>query len=117
MAPQKWASGGLGCNGRPDPGYAALAAGASLSLQVTAEATADPHNHDWAGPGFIKPGPESNVGYQAGYALGRVEACAGMTTIFPGPTTTFTDGYINGHRQMTEHLAREANGREAEEGG
>jgi hypothetical protein len=90
---------------------------ASLSLQVTAEATADPHNHDWAGPGFTKPGPESNAGYQAGYALGKAEAVAGTTTTFPGLTTTFTHGYINGHHHMTELLARAANGREAEERG
>jgi hypothetical protein len=44
----------------------------------------------------------------------RVEAAKGMTTAFEGPATSITDGYVNGHRQMSEHLAREANGREAE---
>jgi hypothetical protein len=39
--------------------------------QVVAEAGADPHEHDWAGPGFTKPGPEPDVGYQAGYARGK----------------------------------------------
>jgi hypothetical protein len=82
--------------------------------QVIAGAAADPHEHDWAGPGFTKPGPEPHVDYQAGYAPGRVEAAAGMTTAFDGPATPITDGYVNGHRQMSEHLAREANGREAE---
>jgi hypothetical protein len=92
-------------------------AGTSRSPQVMAEAMADPHKHDWAGPGFTKPGPESDAGYQAGYALGRVEAAAGMTTAFDGPATSFTEGYVNGHRQMSEHRAREADGREAERDG
>jgi hypothetical protein len=91
--------------------------GASRSPQVMAEAMADPNNYDWAGPGFTRPGPESDVGYQAGYALGRVEAAAGMTATFDGPATSFMGGYVNGHRQMSEHLAREANRGEAEAGG
>jgi len=92
-------------------------AGTSRPPHVIAGAAADPHERDWAGPGFTKPGPESDVGYQAGYVLGRVEAAAGMTTAFDGPATSITDGYVNGHRQMSEHLAREANGREAEADG
>jgi hypothetical protein len=79
-----------------------------------AEAMADPHKYDWAGPGFTRPGPEPDTGYQAGYAPGRVEAAEGMTTASDGPATSITDGYVNGHRQMPEHLAREANGREVE---
>jgi hypothetical protein len=91
--------------------------GTSRPPHVIAGAAADPHERDWAGPGFTKPGPESDVGYQAGYAPGRAEAVAGMTTAFDGPATSITDGYVNGHRQMSEHLAREANGREAEADG
>ena len=49
--------------------------------QVVAEAAADPHEHDWAGPGFTKPGPEPDVGYYTGYARGKAEAVAGMTTV------------------------------------
>jgi hypothetical protein len=90
--------------------------GTSRRPQVIAEAAADPHEHDWAGPGFTKPGPESDAGSRAGYVLGKAEAFAGMATIFDGPATSFTDGYINGHRQMTEHLAREASSRKAEAG-
>ena len=37
---------------------------------VIAEAAADPHEHDWAGPGFTKPGPEPDVS-TARYALGK----------------------------------------------
>jgi hypothetical protein len=37
-----------------------------------------------------------------------------MTTAFDGPATSITKCYVNGHRQMSKHLAREANGREAE---
>jgi hypothetical protein len=39
-----------------------------------------------------------------------------MTTVFDGPATSFIDGYINGHHDMREHLAREASCREAEAG-
>ncbi len=74
------------------------------------------YDRDWAGAGFTKPGPESDAGYQAGYALGKAEAVAGITTTSDGPATSFTDGYINGHREMQEQLAREASGREAEAG-
>jgi hypothetical protein len=49
--------------------------------QVVAEAAADPHEHDWAGPGFTKPGPEPDVGNQTGYARGKAEAVAGITTV------------------------------------
>jgi hypothetical protein len=88
--------------------------GTSRPPHVIAGAAADPHEHDWAGPGFTKPGPEPDTGQQAGYAPGRVEAAEGMTTAFDGPATSITDGCVNGHRQMSEHLAREANGWEAE---
>jgi hypothetical protein len=87
---------------------------ASRRPQVIAKAAADPHTHDWAGRGFTRQGPGSDVDvdYQAGYASGKAEALAGMTTIFGGPVTPFTDGYINSHRQMTEHLGpRPAAGR------
>ena len=79
-----------------------------------AGAAAGPDEHDWAGPGFTKPGPEPDTGQQAGYASGRAGAAAGVTAAFDGPATSITDGYVNGHRQMSEHLAREANGWEAE---
>ena len=49
--------------------------------QVVAEAAADPHEHDWAGPGFTKPGPEPDVGYHTGYARRKAEGVAGMTTV------------------------------------
>jgi hypothetical protein len=39
-----------------------------------------------------------------------------MTTIFDDPAAPFIDGYVNGHRDMREHLVREAGGREAEAG-
>jgi hypothetical protein len=73
---------------------------------------AGPHDRDWAGAGFTKPGPGSDPGYQAGYALGQADALAGTTTIFDGPAASLNDGYINGHQQMTEHLAHKASGRE-----
>ena len=91
--------------------------GTSRPPHVIAGAAADPHERNWAGPGFPKPGPEPDTGQQAGYALGRVEATEGMTTAFDGPATSITDGCVKGHRQMSEHLAREANGREAEADG
>jgi hypothetical protein len=75
-----------------------------------------PHDWDWAGAGFTQPGPESDPGYRAGYALGKAEAFAGMTTIFDNPATHFTDGYAHGHRDTRDYLAREASGREAEAG-
>jgi hypothetical protein len=75
-----------------------------------------PPDREWAGAGFTKPGPESDAGYRTGYALGQAEAFAGITTIFDAPATSFTDGYINGHRDMRDHLAREADGREAKAG-
>jgi hypothetical protein len=34
--------------------------GTSRPPHVIAAAAADPHEHDWAGPGFTKPGPESD---------------------------------------------------------
>jgi hypothetical protein len=77
---------------------------------------ADPHDRDWAGAGFTRPGPEADVGYRAGYTLGTAEALAGTTTIIDGPATSFTDGYLNGHRDMRERLAREASAREVEAG-
>jgi hypothetical protein len=76
---------------------------------------AGPHDRDWAGAGFTKPGPEPDPGYRVGYAFGKADAFAGMTTIFDGPTTPFTDGYVNGH-DMRKDLAREASGREPEAG-
>jgi hypothetical protein len=53
--------------------------------QVVAEAAADPHEHDWAGPGFTKPGPEPDIGYQTGYARGKAAAVAGRTTVADPP--------------------------------
>jgi hypothetical protein len=105
--------------GRPAVAVSTLATppgrpGTSRPPYVIAGAAADPREHDWAGPGFTKPGPEPDTGQQAGYAPMRVEAAKGMTTAFEGPATSITDGYVNGHRQMSEHLAHEANGREAE---
>jgi hypothetical protein len=88
--------------------------GTSRPPQVIAGTVADPYEHDWAGPGFTKPGPEPDTGQQAGYAPRRAGAAEGMTAAFDGPATSMTDGYVNSHRQMSEHLAREANGREAE---
>ena len=91
--------------------------GTSLQPHVIAGAAADPHEYNWAGPGFTKPGPKPDTGQQDGYEPGRAEAAAGMTTALDGPATSITDGYVDGHRQMSEHLAREANGREAEADG
>jgi hypothetical protein len=51
-----------------------------------------------------------------GTRFGTAEALAGTTTIFDGPATSFSDGYINGHRDMRERLAREASAGEAEAG-
>jgi hypothetical protein len=65
-------------------------AGASRSPQVMAEAIADPHKYDWAGPGFTGPGPEPNVGCQASYPPGKPEALADRATSFDGPATPFT---------------------------
>ena len=75
-----------------------------------------PHDRAWAGAGFTKPGPESDPGYRAGYALGKAEAFAGMTPIFDDPATPFSDGYVNGQRDTRDYLSREASGREAEAG-
>jgi hypothetical protein len=49
----------------------------SRQPQVIAATEADPHKHDWAGPGFTKPGPESDACYQTGYTLGKADALAG----------------------------------------
>jgi hypothetical protein len=91
--------------------------GTSRPPHVTAGTAADPHEDDWAGPGFTKPGPEPDTSQQAGYAPRRVEAAEGMTTTLDGPATSITDDYVNGHRQISEHLAREVNGWEAEADG
>jgi hypothetical protein len=64
--------------------------GTSWPPQVIAGTAADPHEHDWAGPGFTKPGPEPGVGHQAGYAPGKAEALACTTTVSDGPTTSLT---------------------------
>jgi hypothetical protein len=97
--------------------WAALAAPVQTTAPWRPAPGADAREADWAGRGFTRPGPEPDAGYQAGYAPGRVEAAPGMTATFDGPATSITEGYVNGHRQMSEHLAREANGREAEGGG
>ena len=39
--------------------------------RVIAEAAADPHEHDWAGPGFTRPGPESTSAIGPGTRSGR----------------------------------------------
>ena len=44
----------------------------------------------WAGRGFTRPGPECDVGYQAGYAPADAEARAGMVTICDGSATSLT---------------------------
>jgi hypothetical protein len=62
---------------------------------------AGPHDRDWAGPGFTKPGPESNACYQAGYALGKADAFAGMTTISDGPCYVL-------HRRLHQRPPRDA---------
>jgi hypothetical protein len=67
------------------------------------------HDRNWAGAGFTQPGLESDPGYRVGYALGKAEAFAGMTTIFDDAPTSFIDG----HNDTREHLARGASGREA----
>ena len=53
----------------------------SRQPQVVAEAAADPHERDWAGPGFTRPGPEPDVGHHTGYARGKAEGVGGMTTV------------------------------------
>jgi hypothetical protein len=64
--------------------------GTSRPPHVVAGAVADPHEHDWAGPGFTKPGPECDVGYQAGYAPEDTETHAGMVTISDGSAAALT---------------------------
>ena len=64
--------------------------GTSRPPHVIAGAAADPHEHDWAGPGFTKPGPEPDAGHQARYAPGDAEARAGMVTIFDGSAGSLT---------------------------
>jgi hypothetical protein len=64
--------------------------GISRPPHVIAGAAADPHEHDWAGRGFTKPGPECDAGYQAGYAPGDAEVRAGMVTICDGSTASLT---------------------------
>jgi len=59
---------------------------------------AGPHDRDWAGAGFTKPGPEADTGYQAGYTLGNAEAFAGTTTIFDGPARSLIERRPCGHR-------------------
>jgi hypothetical protein len=97
-----------------EPGESAWRA--RLSVRRRRGEMADQHDRDWAGAGFTRPGPEADVGYRAGYTHGTAEALAGMTRIFDGSATSFTDGYMNGHRDMRERLAREASAREAEAG-
>jgi hypothetical protein len=46
----------------------------SRQPHVVTEAAADPHKHDWAGPGFSKPGPEPDVGYHTGHTRRKAEA-------------------------------------------
>jgi hypothetical protein len=58
--------------------------------QAIAGAATDPHERDWAGPGFTRPGPEPNAGYQASYPPGKTEALAGRATSLDGPATSFT---------------------------
>ena len=64
--------------------------GTSRPPQVIAGAAADPHEHDWAGPGFTKPGPEPDTGHRAGHAPGNPEARADVTTLSDGPATSLT---------------------------
>jgi hypothetical protein len=64
--------------------------GTSRPPQVVTGAAADPHEHDWAGPGFTKPGPEPDAGHRAGYAPGKAEALADMITISDGLATSLT---------------------------
>jgi hypothetical protein len=53
----------------------------SRQPHVVTETAADPHEHDWAGPGFSKPGPEPGVDYHTGRTRRKAEAVAGMTTV------------------------------------
>jgi len=64
--------------------------GTSLPPHVIAGAAADPHEHDWAGPGFTKPGPEPDTGQQARYAPADADELADTTTISDGPTAPLT---------------------------
>ena len=64
--------------------------GTSRPPQVIAGAAADPHEHDWAGPGFTKPGPEPDTGHRAGHAPGNPEARADVITLSDGPATSLT---------------------------
>ena len=65
--------------------------GTSRPPHVVAGAVADPHEHDWAGPGFTKPGPELNAEHQASYPPEKTEALADRATSFDGPATHFTE--------------------------
>jgi hypothetical protein len=64
--------------------------GTSRPPHPIAAAAADPHERDWAGPGFTKPGPEPDTGYQAGYASGDAEARVGMVTICDASAASLT---------------------------
>jgi hypothetical protein len=64
--------------------------GTSWPPRAMAGAVADPHEHDWAGPGFTRPGPVPAAGPQTRCAPGKAKAPAGMATISDGPATSLT---------------------------
>ena len=64
--------------------------GTSRPPHARATAAADPHEHDWAGPRFTRPGPECDAAYRAGYAPGDAEPRARMVTICDGSAASLT---------------------------
>jgi hypothetical protein len=64
--------------------------GTSRPAQVVAGAAADPHEHDWAGPGFTKPGPEPDTGQQARNTPADTDELADTPTISDDPTAPLT---------------------------
>jgi len=64
--------------------------GTSRPPHAMAGAVAGLREHDWAGPGFTKPGPGPDVGPQTRCTSGKAKAPARVTTLFDGPARSLT---------------------------
>jgi hypothetical protein len=59
--------------------------GTSQPPHAMAGAAVGPHEHNWAGPGFTKPGPLPDAGPHTRCAPGNAKAPARVTTLSDGP--------------------------------
>jgi hypothetical protein len=64
--------------------------GTSWPPHAMAGAAADPRKHDWAGPGFTRPGPVPDTGPYIRCAPGNAKPPAGMTTLSDDPARSLT---------------------------